>query len=293
MFNMPLKLMRPWGKDYNWDSPFSVTAGRCFDPFLSMINHSCDPNVLCYFEGRRLIAIALEKISAGDEIFISYINYSNYKVRQRELKDTWGFTCTCCVCLIQRDTVGSLVFHKLIQDGTINLEDVHLTPKSAGERDEFHDILKFHRMLHFKNNWMNHHRNGNREEALRNSARMCFLGMTVFPQPSMFETMDTLSHMNRILGSREMVAHDIGFTHFKLGMRLRFLRVLDSLFTQDSNIVRHEAFESWYERHEWEETYGMDWLHFCHSERGKAEYEKHLRMFLDWAGLPLTNIDWL
>jgi len=53
--------------------PDGEEVGLCFDPLLSMANHSCVPNACIQFEGRRASVRALRRIEQGEEVTISYI----------------------------------------------------------------------------------------------------------------------------------------------------------------------------------------------------------------------------
>jgi hypothetical protein len=48
-------------------------VGLCFEPILAQANHSCSPNAVVVFDGRSVALRALESISKGDQVFISYI----------------------------------------------------------------------------------------------------------------------------------------------------------------------------------------------------------------------------
>ncbi|KAF4626186.1 hypothetical protein G7Y89_g11979 [Cudoniella acicularis] len=73
--------------------------GIGLDPLASMINHSCEPNAYCFFEGPRCRIRSLQSIAAGEEITISYIN-NNAPIYARQiiLKYQWFFTCICQKC---------------------------------------------------------------------------------------------------------------------------------------------------------------------------------------------------
>lgn len=72
--------------------------GACFDPFVSMINHSCSPNAFWTHDGKKLSVGAFRTIKAGEEIFISYIPPGTLLQRQTRLKKSYYFNCTCKVC---------------------------------------------------------------------------------------------------------------------------------------------------------------------------------------------------
>lgn len=283
---MSLNLIRPWGKDYKWSSPFALKAGRCIDPFISMINHSCCPNAMCCFEGRKCFVVAVKDISAGDEICISYINYSNYKVRQQELKDVWGFTCTCQICLSQRDTVRSFTFHEFMQAGKINLQNIPIIPLDIDEGPEVHEISKFHMTVHFKNNWINHLRKGEHEKAFKNCMRLYFLGMIRSPPISVHERLDVLYHMLHLFDSWPIVQNELCYSHLKIQMRITFAAQLELIYGSDSAQVIHEINKAMKARRVWEKRYRMEWTSYFNNRRGVAEVRQQYILFLGWAGIP-------
>jgi len=65
------------------------------------LNHSCDANV--YYEQNKeddtIIFTTTKDIKAGEELFISYIDYNMCKCnRQLQLKENYGFDCECEKC---------------------------------------------------------------------------------------------------------------------------------------------------------------------------------------------------
>lgn len=68
---------------------------------VSMLNHSCTPNLYNYCVGKVEYGTTLVPIKKGDQIFISYLGANLLDapktVRQAELK-TWGFECRCEKC---------------------------------------------------------------------------------------------------------------------------------------------------------------------------------------------------
>lgn len=96
------------GKLYNALSlnSFSTSAsGRSFVSFeiLSRISHSCQPNceVIVQSNGSGRL-VALTKISAGEELRISYLGEDDLKLDKRSrrqlLLKKWGFRCNCRKC---------------------------------------------------------------------------------------------------------------------------------------------------------------------------------------------------
>lgn len=85
----------------------NTCLGLCFEPIVSMANHSCTPNAYISFIGRQLSLRALDPIKKGEEITISYIDPSYpLPIRQAELS-RYYFTCTCDKCTSDWDTYAT------------------------------------------------------------------------------------------------------------------------------------------------------------------------------------------
>ncbi|KAG9245561.1 hypothetical protein BJ878DRAFT_500985 [Calycina marina] len=79
--------------------PDSTETGLCFEPLVSLANHSCDPNAIVMFDGRKMFLRALKFIDEGDQIFISYVDTTSPRdVRQAEIQASYFFTCKCERC---------------------------------------------------------------------------------------------------------------------------------------------------------------------------------------------------
>ncbi len=77
------------------------TTGIWF--LASRANHSCHPNVCRAIIGDMLILPAATAIPAATEIFIAYVPPTDpYLTRRANLKKSWGFTCECPACRIDR-----------------------------------------------------------------------------------------------------------------------------------------------------------------------------------------------
>ncbi|KAL6208811.1 hypothetical protein ACLB2K_019756 [Fragaria x ananassa] len=67
---------------------------------ISLMNHSCLPNCIVVFEGKRAFVRAVEPIAKGAEICQSYINLSGSTMsRKMTLEGEYLFTCTCPRCI--------------------------------------------------------------------------------------------------------------------------------------------------------------------------------------------------
>ncbi|KAI0693920.1 SET domain-containing protein [Cerioporus squamosus] len=89
-------------------APSLTPIGICVAPTVAFANHSCDPNAVIVFprspsassaKEPLLHLVALRDIAAGKEVRISYVDATLPKVlRQRELKEVYGFACQCKLC---------------------------------------------------------------------------------------------------------------------------------------------------------------------------------------------------
>jgi hypothetical protein len=84
-----------------------IRAGWCFEPFVSLINHSCEPNAWWVFEGKELRVRAATNILAGVELTFTYVgDRGEYGKRRDQLETHWGIACTCIVC--KKGNVGTI-----------------------------------------------------------------------------------------------------------------------------------------------------------------------------------------
>ena len=77
--------------------PYQVEA--VFE-MLSMINHSCESNVMWFAEEvdkTRIEVRVCRRIKEGEEIVLSYISLSSFPLRQQRMDKLrlWGFECRC------------------------------------------------------------------------------------------------------------------------------------------------------------------------------------------------------
>lgn len=70
--------------------------------WTAYVNHSCIPNVKKEFIGDLMVLRATRPVVAGEEIFHSYDESSDYDARKRALMTTWGFECDCSLCVAER-----------------------------------------------------------------------------------------------------------------------------------------------------------------------------------------------
>ncbi|KAK9298502.1 hypothetical protein QLX08_008182 [Tetragonisca angustula] len=74
-------------------------------PSASMMNHSCDPNIINIFMNQYLIIRASKDIAKDEEIFNCYgpnYRYMTTEDRQKILKSQYCFTCKCTACTLPR-----------------------------------------------------------------------------------------------------------------------------------------------------------------------------------------------
>lgn len=68
---------------------------------LSIVNHSCAPNVELTTEGKLCYGVTVRPIKKGEQVFISYLSVdSNISTQQRQqmINAAWDFHCKCVKC---------------------------------------------------------------------------------------------------------------------------------------------------------------------------------------------------
>ncbi|KAK9493195.1 hypothetical protein V1508DRAFT_404069 [Lipomyces doorenjongii] len=80
-------------------NPSYDTVGMMFDPLISLINHSCDPNAVLVFNKNVLLVRATRQIKEGEEILITYTdNTMPMPHRKEQLRTRYFFDCQCTAC---------------------------------------------------------------------------------------------------------------------------------------------------------------------------------------------------
>ena len=84
--------------------PGSVTVeiGSAIYPVLSLINHSCDPNVVRHSYGNICVVRAIRNIPKGSEVLDNYGALSALtptSERRKKLAPQYFFTCNCLACI--------------------------------------------------------------------------------------------------------------------------------------------------------------------------------------------------
>ena len=74
------------------------STGIIFFPFVSKVNHSCDPNADFIIFGNVICIIANRQIEAKEEITINYLNMNNEVFDKRFINRFLNFKCTCKKC---------------------------------------------------------------------------------------------------------------------------------------------------------------------------------------------------
>ncbi|KAL9619784.1 MAG: hypothetical protein Q9160_005620 [Pyrenula sp. 1 TL-2023] len=88
------------GSQYGEESASHASTGLWI--WAAHINHSCVANAEKEFIGDLIVVRATRPITAGEELFISYEESSDYDARQTALMTTWGFECDCALCAAEK-----------------------------------------------------------------------------------------------------------------------------------------------------------------------------------------------
>jgi len=88
------------GSQYSEEGASNASTGLWI--WAAYINHSCIPNAKKEYIGDLMVLRATRPITAGEEIFHSYDESSDYDTRQMALMTTWGFECNCALCAAEK-----------------------------------------------------------------------------------------------------------------------------------------------------------------------------------------------
>lgn len=123
------------GKGKDMDIDFHSTFTE-----VSRLNHDCAPNLGYYFDTSTLShkVYAVRDIPAGEELSISYVDVlHDRQTRQRLLKNTWGFDCSCERC-------GGGGRHQHVVNGESESEndDAHLLAESDSRVEQINALRR-------------------------------------------------------------------------------------------------------------------------------------------------------
>ena len=114
-------------------------ASGCF-PFLSLLNHSCAPNVIRTNVQGKVAIVVLRPLAAGDQLFDCYsanFNTHSRSDRQSKLYREFYFKCECEACTLNFPAppalktvdIKVLRYAKKMEDDLINLKQHQLKKK--------------------------------------------------------------------------------------------------------------------------------------------------------------------
>ncbi|CAO1420499.1 unnamed protein product [Diamesa tonsa] len=114
-------------------------ASGCF-PFLSLLNHSCAPNVIRTNVQGKVAIVVLRPLAAGDQLFDCYsanFNTHSRSERQSKLYREFYFKCECEACslnfpappTLKTIDIKVLRYAKKMEDDLINLQQHQLKKK--------------------------------------------------------------------------------------------------------------------------------------------------------------------
>lgn len=70
-------------------------------PYITAINHHCQPNAALVFQGKQLILTSLRAIEASEEIRIRYLDsYRIPRIKAKLLQTQFDFECECSMCRV-------------------------------------------------------------------------------------------------------------------------------------------------------------------------------------------------
>ncbi|KAF6205866.1 hypothetical protein GE061_020040 [Apolygus lucorum] len=79
----------------------SIFVGAGLYPTLALFNHSCEPSIIRYFEGNKVVVRVIKNIKKGEKIYENYgpiFTQTPKAERQATLKNQYWFECSCEPC---------------------------------------------------------------------------------------------------------------------------------------------------------------------------------------------------
>lgn len=107
----PLSVLKAAVENYDIDSLFAPLDGTALYSLICCMNHSCRPNCVVRYPGRRsshqgveadpLVAQVslLEDVEAGEELTQSYVDKNMDLLERRSALEDYGFVCRCVRCV--------------------------------------------------------------------------------------------------------------------------------------------------------------------------------------------------
>ncbi|XP_011502335.1 PREDICTED: SET and MYND domain-containing protein 4-like [Ceratosolen solmsi marchali] len=168
-------------ESHNIATEYQCRVATAIYPSASMMNHSCDPNIINSFKDQYLIVKAAKDILINDEIFNCYgphYRRMSKNDRQTALKNQYCFTCNCEACSQLALQNFSDKFQKLnceacggpveiINDSTIYCVDCETTFDLT--KNKLHELEQANKLYELSRFFM---QSENNEEALE-KAKQC------------------------------------------------------------------------------------------------------------------------
>ena len=77
--------------------------------YVSILNHSCNPNITYFSIGDFMLCFAIRDIAEGEELNTLYIpNSLCYSLRQEKFMNNWNFCCSCEVCTYDKNNIDKV-----------------------------------------------------------------------------------------------------------------------------------------------------------------------------------------
>ena len=123
--------------------------GTAVYPTISLLNHSCDPNILTFFNGSEMTVKSSRNIKSGEEINYCYgpnFQRMSRKDRQNKLKTQYFFDCQCFVCENRKENLtrallchqcnGPVIYNEDYSSQCLNCKSIGLDVRKCIENVE-------------------------------------------------------------------------------------------------------------------------------------------------------------
>ena len=126
--------------------------------YISIMNHSCNPNINNFTIGDFMFCFAVKDIFPGEELNTLYFsNSDHYSLRQEKSKN-WNFSCSCKFCLKDKNKINNL--KKIYYENSIKLFYENKNDKFKHEK-YFDKYVEFEKFLEENRNILEKYELGN------------------------------------------------------------------------------------------------------------------------------------
>jgi tetratricopeptide (TPR) repeat protein len=276
-----------------------MKSGKFIDPFVALINHSCEENAYCVLEGNQLRVRAARDIACGQEILFSYLGHDgDYDDRQNKLIQSWGIICSCAFCM-----KGKRGYSKAIKAKIGDLDDKKNKCKVVTPERALQYLERTIRIMEkSKNNIIGsplihyayqrlvdvHYRLGDYEKALKAALKIRYI-IEPAQEPTLlpYNRLGSLFNIILLMQSPIQAKAVLDVSNSVLvHLRVMYVKNVIKCFGSDSMVAKYESGAlSRFAMEHAKKNGGKKYVPLATNEGEKEMFVSSMNLLLEWAGL--------